>query len=801
MAHRETLSEALRREAVREGVSILFPPALVAGRSVPALGPGGGIAARLRRLLAGSGLRARRLSGRVFIVEALPAPTPPPVPAAEPDIVVTAMRHPTTLGNTPISLVVVGGTELERAHVTTLRRLAGFAPSLAVTDSGNSLTRLSVRGAYAAGEPTVGLYYGNVPIAGPGGTTADPSSMTPDLALVDVERVELLRGPQGTLYGAGSLAGTLRILFNPADVARRAASVELSANRVADGAPGSSLTMMVNQPLDDGNGALRAVFWRELRGGTIDNIALGLSDVDRSVRSGGRVALRWRVAKEWRIDLTGTYQEGRSADNFAQTAGSAIGQTAARVRAPFSDRFLLLAADLHGEIGHGLSLDATLSHSSWRTHRRLDFTAATLSHEGDVAACSHYFALGGAACSGAQMAGFDAYVESQSPSLLDQPFVVTADSVEARLSGTGVVTWTAGVFASRRRDHGTNATSPVTAATGLVDPFRPLTAARTFNGSLDQSAAFADGEWRTGRWLTLSAGVRAFDYRRRARGQVDIASPITGPFDPSGFDHSYRAGGWVGRSRAEVRWGAGMLSYLQIASGFRPGGINVVPGLPPDIASYRDDRLTSVEWGLRAALLDDRLQIDLSAYRQSWSRMQYAVLTLDGAYGFITNIGSARIDGVELSARWRIAPGLKARVEATATDARLTSDQTSITAMSPGRSGDRLPNVAPMAAVASLAYDRDIGSGLSFSATGHVRYAGRSYDTFPGTGSDRRTAMGNAANADFDIAVTRGHAQLSIHVENVTDARPVAWAGKLPGQNYVTRQRPRTIGISFLHSI
>ncbi|WP_343528017.1 TonB-dependent receptor [Sphingomonas sp.] len=795
-----TLSEALREEALRCGVSILFPSALVTGRRAPTIGRGGDVAARLGRLLAGSGLRARRLSSRSFIVEALSAP--PPSPAVTPaDIVVTAMRHPTILGNTPVSMVVVGGDELERAHVTALRQLAGLAPSLTVTESANSLARLSVRGAYAAGEPTVGLYYGNVPIAGPSGTTSDPSAMTPDLALVDVERVELLRGPQGTLYGAGSLAGTLRILFNPADPTRRAASVEVSANSVADGAPGSSVTLMVNRPTDDGHAALRAVLWREVRGGTIDNRVLHITDVDRSIRSGGRLALQWRPAKDWRLDLIGTYQAGRTIDNGAQTSGSGIGQTAARVRAPFRDDFLLLAADLHGEIWRGLSFDATLSHTSWRTHRIIDFTATTLSHENDAVACGHYFSVEGSGCSASRMADFNAYVQSQSPSVLDQPFSVTTDNVEARLSGSGAMTWTAGVFASRRRDQGNTWTRPVDAATGMIDRARPATAARTFGGNLDQFAAFADGEWRTSGWLTLSAGLRTFDYRRHAQGFIETPSPITGPFDPSGFDQSYRAGGSVGRLRGEVRWAAGMLSYLQISGGFRPGGINVVPGLPSGLASYRDDRLTSIEWGTRGTFLHDHVQVELSAYRQSWSRMQYAVQTLDSAYGFIGNIGSARIDGLELSMRWRILPGLKARIEATGTDARLTSDQTSMTATSPGRAGDRLPNVAPIAAAASLSYDRELGSTCSLSATAILHYTGKSYAAFPGTGGDPRTAVGNATSADIDLGIKRRSAVLSVYVQNIGDARPIQWTGKLPGQTYVSRMRPRTIGISVRHGL
>lgn len=791
----ETLSEALRREAVRRGVSILFAPALVSGRRAPRVAGTGGIATTLRRLLAGSGLRARRLSARVFIVEALPVASRPPVPA-EPDVIVTAMRHPTRLGDTPVSVVAVGGEELARAHATSLRQLAGLAPSLTTSEIGPGLLRLSVRGAYSAGEPAVGLYYGNVPIAGPSGSTSDPSVMTPDLVLVDVDRVELLRGPQGTLYGSGSLAGTLRILFNAPDTAHPSASVGWSGNMVDDGGAGSLATVVVNRPFAGGRAALRVTGWREGRGGTIDNDRLGIRNADRAVRSGGRAALRWQVSGGWRLDLTGLYQAGRIADNMAQTSGSAPGHTDAAARMPYADRFLLLAADLHGGLAPGLSFDATVSRSSWHTHRVLDFTAATVSHLTDGAACAHYFAPGAGACSAGQMADFAAYVRTQSPSALDQPFDVTSDSIEARLSGTGAIVWTAGVFASRRHDSGTSLTRPVDAATGMIDATRLPTAARAFSGSLGQSAVFADGEWLWRRWLTLSAGVRAFDYRRHAHSEVSLPSPVTGPFDPSGFDQTDRAAGSVGRVRMEVRPAAGILSYVQVASGFRPGGINVVPGLPVALATYRDDRLTSLEWGARATLFGGRAQVDLSAFRQSWSHMQYAVTTIDGAYVFIGNIGSARIDGLELSLRWRILPWLGTRIEATGTDARLTSDQASTVAMSPGRAGDRLPNVAPAAAAGSLLAERSLGAGLRLTGTATLRYAGRTYDTFRNATAPRM-AMGGGAAVDLDAAIARGPWQVSVYVQNAADARPVVWAVRMLGQGYRTLARPRTTGISF----
>jgi outer membrane receptor protein involved in Fe transport len=140
------------------------------------------------------------------------------------------------LTDTPISLVAVRGEDLMHDQATSLEGLARLAPSLTVTSSGPGFNRLTMRGAYAAGEATVALYYGNVPVAGPGGSTSDPGLMTPDLVLADVDRVEVLRGPQGTLYGTSSLAGTVRVLFNGPQLDQRTLGLDSSASTTRSGA-------------------------------------------------------------------------------------------------------------------------------------------------------------------------------------------------------------------------------------------------------------------------------------------------------------------------------------------------------------------------------------------------------------------------------------------------------------------------------------------------------------------------------------------------------------------------------------
>nr|WP_168557506.1 TonB-dependent receptor [Novosphingobium sp. SG720] len=799
------LADALRAVGLATGTTIVFAPQTVAGRRAGAVTLSGDAATIVRRLLAGSGLMLRRNGPRSLLVLPAPAPSgpsdgaPAPLPAlAMGDIMVTALRRPTLLADTPISMVALRGEDLGHDQATSLAGLARLAPSLVVTSSGTGFNRLSLRGAYAAGEATVALYYGNVPVAGPGGSTSDPGMMTPDLVLADVERVEVLRGPQGTLYGTSSLAGTVRVLFRGAQLDQRTLALESGATLTHGGAPGASVTGTVNLPLVPGRLALRAVGWREYQGGVVDFPRLGLVNTDDQLREGGRLALRWQIAPDWRADLAGVWQRSRIGNTHSTTAGAVPNQSQGQVIVPFYDTFAMGSLDLHGAIG-GVGVDATVARSWWRPHRFWDFTQSQLNHLNDGVACAAW--VNAAACTTTQMAGFNRYLLASSPSLVAQPLAVDITSAELRLSGEGRLTWTAGVFASRRTDDGQSSSLPVSAATGLVLPGTVAVSHRSFASALSEYALFGDGSWRVLPWLTVSSGLRYFHYVRDTQGVVSLANPFIGPFGPSALSMAYRAHGLVGRARIEARPMAGLLIYGQVSNGFRPGGINVVPGLPENLATYHDDRLESLEIGTRLAPAHRAWHFDLTGFRQRWSNMQYAAASSDGSYAFITNIGAARINGVELAAGGALAGGWRAKVQGTFTDARLVYDQVSGTVTTDGRAGERLPYVAPWAASVELRRQWALGNawlggGWAGDAGLFVHYAGQAYSAFRASTAFNRLALGGFATLDADFALLRGPWRAGLFVQNLADGRGRVWAGTIGGTDLVTYQRPRTIGLT-----
>ncbi|MCJ2184942.1 TonB-dependent receptor [Novosphingobium sp. 1949] len=466
------------------------------------------------------------------------------------------------------------------------------------------------------------------------------------------------------------------------------------------------------------------------------------------------------------------------------------------MRLPFRDRFWLASLDGHGAIGT-IGLDMTLAHTRWTPHRRIDDTVVMQSYLGSASGCANYFALGGAACNAAQQESFDGFVRASGPAVLDQPFQVDSTLAELRASGTGSLDWTAGAYAAQRIDRGETQTYQVDTTSGLPLADAVSSYKRDFRTRLLDYALFADGTLDLQGGLSLALGGRYFLYRRAARGTVSLPSRIVEPYTASSFDAHYRAHGFVGRARIDLRPGHGVLAYAQVASGFRPGGINVVPGLPDADASYRDDRLVNFELGTRVTLPEAGLHVDLTGFHQLWSHMQYGATSTDGGYSFITNLGAARISGVEASVSWEGLAGLRTRLAATYTDARLSRDQDSTAATASGRKGDRLLYVAPLAVSSSLSYETAIGAGFALEGGLDARYVGPSYSAFPDSTQLTRLRMGDMVTLDADLGVSRKADRLSFFVENLTGTRAVVWAGTVMGTDTVRRTRRRQLGLRY----
>lgn len=396
--------------------------------------------------------------GQAFAAEPVTTkPATDAVATAEPagiattgEIIVTALKRSTTIQTTPISISAVTEKSLRHLGATSIQDYYRTVPNLQVEGSSPTSRRLTLRGVRSAGEATVGLYYDETPLTGPAGTTADASSTTADINLFDVERVEVLRGPQGTLYGSGSMGGTLRVIMNKPDSHKYSGEIDTQGTTTEGGDPGYQVKGMVNVPLIEDKLAARLVLYKSEQGGYIDDTVLHKKNINSQNSEGGRLMIGYTPIEDLTITATGMYQktvlDGQS--SWYETLGRDSYKTNARVIAPTSDTLKMYNLTAKWKLPFA-TLTATSSYYKWNLLRNSDYTPTLAASATNATSCANYIAggpppplpVGGSnpACTiPTQMAQYTAYANSRLPGALYQPMGLTSWNHEVRLTGSAL---------------------------------------------------------------------------------------------------------------------------------------------------------------------------------------------------------------------------------------------------------------------------------------------------------------------------------------------------------------------------
>lgn len=790
----------LRRIATDTDQQILFDPRLVARLRAQPLARGTPLPVALAQVLRDHRLAARRAAPGLLVIEPLPvrdtatAAAPPP---PEGDIVVTALRHPTLLRDTDGSLRVIAGDRLELRGIRTLAGLSRALPALGATNTGPMQQRLAIRGVTGPGESTVGVYYGETPVSAPSGTGFDPGALTPDIDLIDVDRVELLRGPQGTLYGAGSMGGTLRTLFREPDAERMAGQVSVDGGITTHGGANAGMAGMLNVPLVADRLALRVVAGRRRDSGVIDNVRLGIADTDAVTRESERIAIAWTPDDDYRLDVLALRQANAIDDAGLSLRAAGRLATDAPVRLPNRERLALFGLTQHWSTGN-LRVVSSLSHYRWRVERRTDFTNVLRQQNDSDRACLRYAAsIGGQGCDNAMRAAFRAYLASRLPAILYQPMTVESTSAELRAGsdGNAPLRWTAGVFVEHRADAVSSYTVRADPGSGAMIVPLDVTGLRRIDTTLNQQAVFAEVERPVGAGLTATLGGRLYRYRRTAGGVVPVANIITGT--ASAAAQYYHAIDTGANLKAQLSWrsGGGTIVYALASQGFRPGGVNITPELDDARRSYRADRLWNYEIGVRAPSLPVAgLSLEGGLFHIDWYDTIFVANSANGAFLYNTNLSGVAIDGAELRLVYT-AGGVRLAAEAAFNDARLTSDTYIGTSDGVGRRGDRLPNVPQMAWSASAEWHGAGGIALGVAATGTNGFD----SAFPDSPYRERTP--SRLLIDAWLRWQSGPWQAALGIENLRDSlAPSRIASSAFGMGQRNPARPRTVSLTLTRS-
>jgi iron complex outermembrane recepter protein len=738
-------------------------------------------------------------------------PASPPAADAN-DIVVTALKRGTVLQNTPISISAITPQALANSGAQSIADLASKVPGLNFVDAGPSNRRVVIRGIYATGEPTVGVYYDETPVTGVIGASNDAAGSTPELRLFDVERVEVLRGPQGTLYGSGSMGGTLRIIYKkPTD--RWEGAVDGQISDTDHGGVNGEINGALNVPIVSDKVDLRVVGTYRNNSGYIDNTYLHINNINNERVYGGRALLRMRPASRLTIDLAAYYNNSYD-DTASWLLEDGKYQTDQRVRSPIKDEVQLYSGTAVYDAGFA-TVTGVVSYMM-RNFSSVGDTSRYI--QGSATAVRYAAFCGTGNCTnpnyvqpgapGVPVGGITsyaqylAYVGAQSTSALFPQQSLDALTAELRLTGSIMhsINWTVGGFYSDRTTDVANPQVNADPVTGVLLPDQVDTE-RLIHDELKQEAIFADLSWDITSKLNITGGIRYFDYQRDVSGQTPVPSILVGAVVTPLTLRNSSEDGEVFKANASYKFTRDFMLYFNAAQGFRPGGVNQTLGLATSLQPYESDSLWNYEVGMKLQALHRKVTLNADVFRIDWSNIQVSGQTPNGAFSFITNAGAARIQGVEVDTTILPVTGLTLQGNLAYMDPRLTVDQTNNQVRAPGLKGDRIPYVPEITAGASAQYSWPLTENFNGFLRADYSHIGDSYSDFrPPATYTRYIPATDLVNARVGIEAPDGRWGVYLFANNLFDATAILRASSSAigvGLTSVTTARPRTVGLNF----
>ena len=761
-------AEALIDLAVQGNVSLL---------GATACGPGGSAALSgrytlndaLARLLAGAPCAWRIVDAHTVRITAV-APAPREVKAATPvvsELLVTARKRPERADDLPAGVSAISGDQLFVTNAYDARATAGQLVGVLTTNLGPGRDKLLMRGlsdgAFTGrARSTVSTYLNDDPI--------NYNAPDPDLRLVDVERIETVRGPQGALYGSGALAGVYRIVTNKPDPDRYAAGVQASGANTVGGSPSYEGDGYVNLPLVDGRAALRLVAYYDDQGGYLDDLALRLSNVDSTIRTGGRAALGLALGDSWTADLSLVGQRLSSRDTQYTTL-TQPGKRANQVREASDNDFAQGAVTLNGELGWSQVTSST----SFVQHAYSSLYDAT-------AVASQFVDTGN---------DLGVYSESARIHRLVQDVVMTS-------TGAGPVSWLVGVYGAMSVERTPSSLDlvPTAAAVAVAaavsgPPPPPLT--RVYNENrvdhVHEGALYGEANWRFAPGWTASAGARAFDTQLHVNADIVGAPPAASRAVDTGGDYH----GVSSKLSLQYQFDDGPMLYGLYSDGFRPGGVNTTNfvGIAPQRTTFDPDRLVNFEFGAKAQFLDHRLSVRTALFYDLWDNIQSDQYRKSGL-AYTANVGDAHIQGLEAEAAYAWDFGLSLQGNALYSAPKFTRTNPDFA----GQLGSGLPGAPRMSGGVVARYEHPLPRDLKLRLVAQADYVGPARLTFDPTFSDRTDPV---VDAELLAEMAAKRWSVAVFVNNPANTSGNTFAYGNPftfGQvRQVTPQRPRTVGL------
>jgi len=666
-----------------------------------------------------------------------------PVPISE--IVVTAQKRSARLQDVPLSITALNEQLLEDMGADSFVEYARTVPGLSFANRGPNRARIIVRGiSPLTGAAPVGLYLDGIGV--------NNSFNNPDFQLFDVNRVEVLRGPQGTLYGEGSLGGTIKIETNKPDPEAFAFKLDSGFGTTKYGGDSYNVNSVVNIPLVEDRLALRVTGFYRDEAGWIDNVFLDQEDVNDSLIKGGRAAIRFDATDQLSIEGIVNVQETEVGQLNVRTTGDP-----ADFGLPQDsfDRFDLVRTVPETEDETNSQYTLLVEYvTEWGTLE----SVTGLNDVDDLRDQDSAFLVG--------VPGFLTTFSSQSETFNQEVRFVS--------SFGGEFDFAVGAF-YRDRERDVNLTVVDGGALfGLTGDFQNLLFQKT-----ETMALFGELYYRPVERLQATLGLRWSQEELE-----DAATQQIGDIIASDTEGSETFNAVTPKFGLSYDLTADTLLFAVVAEGFRSGGVNPLPSDDPAYTpAFEEDTAWSYEFGIKSQYFDRRLTVNATAFYTDWDNMQILGVPDNPALGFTTNAGAAHTQGVELETQLQPTDNLGITFAASFTEAELDE------AAQGAPAGAPLPNVPEWALASAIQYSRPLTNDMD----GFLRLDWQYKSSTNGdVQRDPANDVPSYTIVNARIGVERGRWATYLFVENLTDDLAITWAAS-SGQ-YVGR--PRTIGLN-----
>ena len=702
-------------------------------------------------------------------------------------IVVTAQKRAEPLKDVPMSVTALSGERLDELQARDFADYAALVPGLSLASLQPGFTRLTLRGQNAGGVgSTVAVYLDESPF---GSSTAllNGSVNTGDFDTYDMQRIEVLRGPQGTLYGANSEGGLLKFVTNAPVLGKFSVGGEVGGESVDHGGQQGDVHGVLNMPIGDKTALRLSGFYTGVPG-YIDDPASGAKDLNSGHKYGGRASFLFEPNSDVSVRLTGdsqaAYYNGTNAvDVDPVTLQPLHGElTQERVVAePSNFKYGNYSATIDWNFG-AVRLTSITSYGTLDTDQVTDATPSV------------YGFLGGFLFGGNPGVPISASTN------------LNKFTQEVRVASTtkGPLEWQAGGFYTHENaglaQHGDAVAVPGGAYLGNI-------VSLYLNSTYSEGAGFADVTWHVTSQFDLQLGGR-WSRNNQDSTQTTTFNPGLAPFAPLGLVDSVIPGSsngsvWTYSFAPSWHFDANSMAYARLATGYRPGGPNAVPpSAPPTVQrEYGSDKTTNIELGLRSTQLDGRLSLDVAAFHVDWKDIQlYQVVD---TIGVNANGGTARSQGFEWTFGYLPVHGLTFQLTGAYTDAKLTSDAPDIFASD----GDPLPYAPKWSTSLDGQYEWAVFSdykALVGATWSYVDSRSSDYASAPtGVASPPAGQMVLPSYNTWGLrfGLENAHYRFSLYGKNLSDEHGITNYNSF-GSPYstITVIQPRTFGVSIAAS-